>query len=271
MAAEGVCKALVHDFGRGDGYQVSEPVWDYSSYAGTSASEGVKITATQRTSLSTTRRIYTASEWAFYTQETYDSMDEASESVREFHANAHGHAHAEKMECRILQTFNSFTTHTIAATASTGLTWGHISAARTKLEMSQTPAPKPYYLVVTPNVWHYFVKNTAQNSSYGPVGTVADQLMQKYHIGSLVGGVEVFWTPYDLSASVLVTTNATTRCAMFTKAAIGLFIPRQYRFEAQKEVRERGYDLVSTLKSGARVRTLAWGVRIKATGTTPSS
>jgi hypothetical protein len=272
VAAEGVMKARVHNFGRGDGYQISEPVWDYSSYAGTARTETQDLSASHRTSLATTRRIYTSSEWDFYTTETYDSMDEASESMREFHANAHGHAHAEHLEILGLKTFASFTTHTVAATASTGLTWGKVSAARTKLEMSQTPAPKPYSLIVNPNVWYYYAQNTAQNATYGTIGAQAADIMgSKYHLGSLMGGVEVFYTPYDVNnAGALVTTNATTRCAMFSKDAIGLFMPRDFRFEAQKEVLKRAYDLVSSLKAGFRVRNVGWGVLIKATGTTPS-
>jgi hypothetical protein len=272
IAAEGVMKGLVHNFGRGDGYQISEPTWDYSSYSGTARTETQDLSSSHRTSLSTTRRIYTATEWTFYTTETYAAADEASESMRQFHADAHGHSHAERIEVLGLKTFASFTTHTVAATASTGLTFGKVGAARTKLEMSQTPAPKPYSLVVNPNVWYYYVQNQAQNSTYGPVGTVAGELLNKYRLGSIMGGIDVFYTPYDVDNdnSGLVVTNASSYCSLFARPAIGLFMPRDFRLEAQKEVLKRGYDIVSSFKAGFRVRNVGWGVLIKATGTTPS-
>jgi hypothetical protein len=262
LAVNGVCRKLVHAFPAGDGYQISEPVFDNSSFVAGVGTEGTAINATAVQTITTTRRIYTATEQTAYTKETYQSVEDGSESVREFHSSVHGHAHAKKLEQKILACFASFTP-AVAATSATGLTWGKIAAARTLLEMATTPAPKPYGLVVSPNVWYYFTQNTSQNSTYGPIGTVADDIMKKFHIGSIVGGVEVYQTPYLAAA-------ASSVCGLFAKEAIGLFVPREFRLDVQMQALARGYDLVSTLRAGARVRKASWGVKVTAMGSDPS-
>lgn len=254
IAATGVMKSLVHKF-EGTGLYVTEPYFDKTAYAGTAGTEGTALTATEMTELTTTRRVYDSAEWVFYTHETDKSMNEASEGVRSFHAEAHGFAHAKKLELKCLATFASFT-NTITATSTSGLTWAKVAAGRVLLEGGVSPAPKPYSLVVSPNAWYYFTVGQTTNSNYGPTGTLADSLQQKYRIGSIVGGIDVYESAFITTAASKAT------CGLFSKDAIGLYVPQDFKMEAQHEVLKRGYDIVSTLDAGARVRRPAHGVKM---------
>jgi hypothetical protein len=265
VAAEGVCKQLVHRFG-GTGSSVVEPYFDPTTSIGaTAAVEGTDLSITA--SINSTRRSYSAAEWAAYTFATYDSIDESTEATKQYHTHAHGYSQAVKLEKKIIATFASFTTLKVTATSTSGLNWGTIAAARTLLEGGTTPAPKPYSFVCHPNQWFYFAKNAAfnQNTTYGLGPTaLSDTVQRKYLVASLVGEVNVFQSAH-------IAVNATSYGLMFSKDAIGLFVPRDMTLKMDEDISKRGYEIVSTLKSGARARVLGYGCLVKALATAPSA
>jgi hypothetical protein len=264
IAQTGVMKNLVTKLG-GVGYQLWEPYFDpTASGAVAQGTEGTALTT--KTSLTTTRRLYTAAEWNKYTIMTDRSVRMASESTKQFHAESHGYEQAAKLETSLLDCLASGTS-TITATSATGLSWAKCAAARTLLENVPKAAPKPYALVVSPNQFYWFAAAMTGNANYGPVGTLADSIQQKYAVASLVGGVNVFQSSYFTASA-----TGYQKAGMFSKTAIGLFMPDgfDYALEAQRNNLMRGEQLVSTMIYGARIRVPSYCVTVAARSVTPS-
>lgn len=263
MAQAGVMKGLVTPVGVGQkGNKVTEPYWDPTSRNGTAAAEGEKFTA--YTSYIPTTREYAETEWAEGTIITYDDVEDGKESVRDEHARMHGLVHAKKVEKKLTAVFASFTTNAIVATATTGLTYAKLQAAKVKVKSQSQAFDGPFNLVVNDNVHYRLQQNLTQNTNYGPLGSLGDRLLDNYYAGNVGNDIRVFYS------NLGITTATTTTCALFTKEAIGLFMPRPFQLEVDKDIELRGYKLVSTHRAGARVRLEKAGCKISAYGVSPS-
>lgn len=262
IAQEGVMKSLVtRKTAKGTAWV--EPYFDPTATSGpTVGTEGTDYTASA--TISTTRRTYYASEWVMRTIMTDKSVRQGLESVKEFHSKTHGFEHAAKLEQKLLATLASFTT-TITATSTSGLTWAKVAAARTNLENVPLSAPKPYALVLSPDGFYYFAASMVGNANYGPVGTLADTIQQKYAIATLVGGVNLYQSSYFTQAT-------TQKGGMFSKDAVMLFIPNdeEYRIESERDASLRAYELISTFTHGSRVRVPGYGVTMNVYTKEPS-
>lgn len=269
MAHKGVMKGLVTPVGVGQkGSSVTEPYWDPTSRTGTAATEGHLFTAFS--SYVPTTRSYTESEWAEGTVLTYDDVEDAKESVRDEHSRAHGLVHAKKVEQKLTAVFASFTTNTITATASTGLTYAKIRAAVTKVKSQSQAFDGPFNLVVNDNVYSYTQANLTQNAQYGPLGSLGNKLLDAYYAGNIGNDVRVFYSNLGIPVPTTGTAQAATVCGLFTKDAIGLFMPRDFLLKVDENIKLRGYELVSTHRAGARVRLEKAGCQITAYGVSPS-
>lgn len=264
MAHKGVMKGLVTPVGVGQkGSSVTEPYWDPTSRTGTGATEGEKFTAF--TSYKPTTRSYTETEWAEGTILTYDDVEDAKESVRDEHSRMHGLVHAKKVESKCTAVFASFTTNTITATNSTnGLNYAKVRAAVSKIKAQSQAFDGPFNLVVNDYVYYYTQKSLTQNTNYGPLGSLGDKLLDAYYAGNLGNDVRVFYSNLGITAAT------STTCGLFTKDAIGLFMPRDFLLKVDEDIELRGYKLVSTHRAGARVRLEKAGVKITAYGVAPS-
>lgn len=269
MAHKGVMKALVTPVGVGQkGKSVTEPYWDPTSRTGTGATEGQLFT--QFSSYVPTTRSYTETEWAEGTILTYDDVEDGKESVRDEHARMHGLVHAKKIEQKLTAVFASFTTNTITATASTGLTYAKVRAAVTKVKSQSQAFDGPFNLVVNDNVYSYTQANLTQNSNYGPLGSLGNKLLDAYYAGNIGNDVRVFYSNLGIPVPTTATLQKATVCGLFTKDAIGLFMPRDFLLKVDENIKLRGYELVSTHRAGARVRLEKAGVKITAYGVSPS-
>lgn len=261
ITQNGVMKSLVNRVS-GVGSSYTEPYFDPTTASVAVATEGTDFSTNSQ--ITSTRRSYTASEFIVMSFMTDQSVREAVEPTKQFHAETHGYAHAANLETKLLSTFASFS-NTITATSTSGLTWAKIAAARTKLENIPKMAPKPYSLVLSPDGFYYFAQSMVGNSNYGPVGTLADSIQQKYAVASLVGGVNVYQTSHLTATSAQV-------CGMFSKAAINMFVPADsdYRVEEQRDASKRGYELISTQTFGRRIRVASYGVKMTVYAKSPS-
>lgn len=263
MAADGVCKALVHTIApSGDGTYATEPYFNPTSYNATGGTEGTTLTATQRTLISATRRSYTAAESVEFTHQSFYSDAVSAESVRDLHTSVHAHTQAKRLEQKILATFASFT-NSITATSTSGLTWAKIAAARVLLEGGTAPAPGPFVGVISPNQEYQLAINMAAlGQNYGPVGKIANDVLETFHKGTYAG-VDFHISPYIVAATAAVG-------AIFSKESIGLLTPQPLKYFIQEIARDRGFDIVSSFYYGARVRVPAFGVKLTALGVNPS-
>jgi len=269
MAHKGVMKGLVTPVGVGQkGKSVTEPYWDPTSRTGTAATEGTIFT--QFSTYVPTTRSYTETEWAEGTVLTYDDVEDGKESVRDEHARMHGLVHAKKVEQKLTAVFASFTTNTISATTATGLTYAKVRAAVTKVKSQSQAFDGPFNLVVNDNVYAYTQANLTQNAHYGPLGSLGNKLLDAYYAGNIGNDVRVFYSNLGIPVPTTGTAQAATVCGLFTKDAIGLFMPRDFLLKVDENIKLRGYELVSTHRAGARVRLEKAGVKITAYGVSPS-
>ena len=265
IARTGVMKNLVTKVG-GTGYQLWEPYFDpTASGAVAVGTEGTDVTT--KTSLTTTRRLYTAAEYVKFTIMTDRSVNQAAENVKTFHAESHGYEHAAKLETTLLACLASGTS-TVTATSTTGLSWAKVAAARTLLEGITKAAPKPYALVLSPAQWYWFAAALTPNSTV-PIaaGSISDSVQKQYHLTSLVGGVNVYESSYFTASA-----TGYQKAGMFSKSAINLFMPTgsDYKLEAQRDATMRGTELVSTMLYGGRIRVPSYCVTVNARSVTPS-
>ena len=262
LVAEGVTKKLVTPVGVGQkGNKVTIPLWDPTARAGTAATEGTDFTGF--TSYNSSTREYTSTEWIHGTRLSYNDFEDASESVRDEHARMHGIVHGKKIEKKICATFASFTTNTITATSTSGLTVAKLAAAKALVEGAANTFAGDPSLIVTPNVWYRLFSNLTQNANYGVQGSLGDRVLDAYYQGRVLD-TPVFLTKTGITAATSVT------CGLFYKDAIGLFMPRDFQLEQEKNISLRGYELVSTHRAGARVHIESAGVKITTLGSAPS-
>lgn len=268
MAQKGVLKGLVTPVGIGaKGSSVTEPYWDPTARLGTLAAEGEKFTA--YSSYLPTTRSYVETEWAEGTILTYDDVEDGKESVRDEHSRMHGLVHAKKVENKISAVFASFTTNAVIATSSTGLTYAKVRAAVAKVKTQAQAFDGPFNLVVNDNQFYYLHNNLTQNSNYGPLGNLGNKLLDAYYAGNIGNDVRIFYSNLGI-ANGTSTTGTNTVCALFTKEAIGLFMPRTFMLKVDEDIELRGYKLVSTHRAGARVRLEKAGCKITANAVSAS-
>ena len=260
MAQEGALKGTVTPVGVGaKGNKVTEPVWDPTSRTGTAGTEGSRFTA--YASYVSATQSFTAVERLHGTILTYNDIEDASESVRDEHARAHGIVHAIELERQITAVFASFTTNTVTATnATTGLSLAHVAKAKAKLKGQTQAFTGPFNLAINDAVQYYLWNNLTNNANYGPTGSLGDKLLDRYYAGTVLGDVRVFYSNAGITTATSVT------CALYEKGAIGLFMPRAMLMKTDEDIDLRGYKLLSSRRSGARKRQEKGGVKITTRG-----
>ena len=251
MAQEGVLKKTVTPVGVGQkGNKVTEPIWDPTARTGTAGTEGSRFNA-YSAYLSATQT-FTSVERLHGTILTYASVEDSSESIRDEQARAHGIVHAIELEKQIATVFASFTTNNVKAThATNGLTLPYVARAKAKLKGQTQAFVGPFSLAINDAVQYYLWNSLTHQANYGPVGSLGDKLLDKYYAGTVLGDVRVFYS----NAGITATTTATSGVvALYEKGAIGLFMPRAFMLDTEKDIDLRGHKLLSSRRSGARKR-----------------
>jgi hypothetical protein len=256
---QGVCKNLVTVYNEQGGNEIKLPVWDMTA-GGAAIAKTEATDYTEFASYKNTTWAITPGKVVFGTKLTDEDKWYANESVREAHADKHAWNHALKLEQSLVATFASFSTNTVAATSTSGLTVSKVMDSVTKLEASAYDMDRPYNLVTQALGYNYLAKDMSQtgnSSNYGPVGPLADDVLKKYFVNSVMGIVNVFQT-----TTQAIGASSTAVGALFTKAAIGLFVPLYYEFETERDVSAGVTELVSRAVYGARVRFNEQGVKL---------
>jgi len=254
----GVMKNLVTVY-PGTGFKgIDLPIWDVTA----GGSVATKTEATDYTEFAS----YTNSTWSitptkkvFGTKLTDEDNWFANESVRAQHADKHAYEQALKLEQDLVAVFASFT-NTLAATSSSGLTVAKVMDGVTKLEATAYDMDRPYSLVTNANGYARLAKDMAQqgvSSNYGPIGKLADEVLAKYFVNSVMGVVNVFQTPTTALAA-----STTAIGGLFCKDAIGLRVPLYYEFATDRDESAGVTELISRAVYGTRVRFSNYGVKL---------
>ena len=259
-------KSTVHAVGVGSkGNSVTEPEWDPTARSVTAGlTEGERFTA--YTAYKSATRTYTATEDGHGTILTKNDVEDASESVMDAHAEMHGFVHAKQLESKIAAVCASFTggTAVTATSATTGMTINDIAKAKAYLSSQAQAFRPPYYLPINGAMEYNLFKGLTQVSNVGVLGSLGDRTLEKYTLGTLLGDVNVVLSNLGITGTASQTAYTT---GLYCKDAIGLFMPRPFELDTQKDIDLRGTKLLSTHRSGARVRQPKGGVKITARGT----
>ena len=259
-------KGTVHPVGVGqNGSTVVEPEWDYTGRSVTAGlTEGQKFV--DYTSYVSATRTYTSTEDGHATILTYNDVEDASESVRSRHAEAHGFVHAKRIEAKIAAVCASFTggTAITATSATTGMQIYDIAKAKAGLTSQAQGFHGPFFLPINGAMEYNLFKNLTNVSSVGVLGSLGDRTLEKYTLGTLLGDVNVVLSNLGITGTATQTAYTT---GLYVKDAIGFFMPRPFLLKDQEDIELRGTKLISTHRAGARVRQPKGGVKITARGT----
>lgn len=255
----GVMKNLVTIYPEQGGNSVSLPIWDVT--AGGSATKVTEATDyTGFASYKNSTWTISPAKYVFGTKLTDEDNWFANESIRDAHAEKHAREHSLILEKKLVGCFASFSTNAVVATSTSGLTVAKVMDAVAKLEGSAYDIDRPYNLVLNAGGYLYLAKDMAQqgnSSNYGPVGKLADEVLAKYFVNSVMGIVNVYQTiPAAIAAS------ATSVCGLFAKDAIGLSAPLFYEFATDRDESAGITELISRQVTGARVRFEDYGVKL---------
>lgn len=256
LGKTGVCKKLVTAIGVGSsGSSVTEPYFDPTGESVGTASEGVDYTTFA--TYVPTKRTYTATESIKATFITDENVEDSRESYRDDQAIMHSYVHAKALELQITACFASFTSQ-INATATGGLTIAKLALAKATLRDKVQEFSGPYNYVGDEAANLQLFNTLTSVSNVGVLGSLGDSLLDKYHTNTLLGDINCY-----TSGHWNVTATSYHITGLFTKQAIGLWVPRDFRMKTQENISLRATELVSTMRSGARVRLAPAGVGIK--------
>jgi len=257
---------LGREIGKGQkGSTVHYPYFDpttFSNAASTLTEANDFVNYTQLTNASV---ILTASEFgliSFLTDTTVEggTMDFAGEIARQQAIGV-----IAKYERHCLAALSAgFVTGTVTGTNSTnGFTYTHYAAAKSKIDGKILTVPGRKNAVVNEYSWFYTAKSTFSQTYAAAMGPVGDEIVKRYHINTLFNDVDVYRSNY-ISASI------TAPGYMFVKDALGIWKPRDYRLETQRDASARGDEAVSTMRGTAKVLIGSYGVRLKMYASTPT-
>lgn len=256
--AMGVTKGLVKVFDVNGFNSISEPIWDAttggSATTKTEATDYTEFASYKNTSwtISPTKRV-------FGTKLTDEDGWYASESIRSAHAEKHAYAHAKALEIALVGTFASYS-NSITATSASGLTVAKVMDAVALLEATAYTMERPYSLVTNAFGYKYLAKDMAQqgvSSNYGPVGPLADKVLNKYFVGNVMGAVNVFQTMTPALAA-----SSAAVGGLFAKEATGLAVWKWYEFATDRDESAGVTELISRSVFGARVHFADYGVKV---------
>lgn len=265
---QGVMKNLVTVYSDTGGNKVSLPLWDATS-GGAAIDKAEAVDYTEFAEYKNTKWEITPGKKVFGTKLTdeTDWFSAAGENIQDEHAAKHAREHAIALETALCGQFTNLTTE---VTAASGLTVALLMDTVTELEGTAYDVTGPYSLVMNSYQYKYLAKDMAQqgiSSNYGPVGPLADEVLKKYHVANVLGLANVFRTTTAAIPKGTTTTPGTTDvkyAGLFTKEALGLFIPVAYEFETDRDASAGVTELISRSVFGTAVRFAENGVKIKA-------
>ena len=264
MYEEGLLRQLCVEMGRGvKGNLAKFEYFDPSTVIAAASLLTEANDYTTTTALTNASVIVYASEFGVRTDITDRLRESSSFGFKEEAARQHGIGCARRLELNILGALTTgITTGTITGTASS-FTVTKYMAAKTTLDAKLLSVPGRKNAVVHPYNWYYTAASTLSTTYASVLGDLGNDVLKRFYVQTLFGDVDVYTSNY-------ITSAVTTKTFMFVKDAIGCWIPRDFRLEAQRDASARGDELVSTLVGGSKVRIASYGVLMQQKGTTPS-
>ena len=205
-----------------------------------------------------------ASEFGVRTDITDRLRESSAFGFKEEAARQHGISVARRIELNLLGAMSGgFTTGTITGTSSGGFGIKKYMAAKTGLDAKLLSVPGRKHVVVHPYNWFYTAASTFSTTYASTLGDLGNEVLKKYYVRTLLGDVDVYQSNY-------ITAATSTTCYMWVTDALGFWMPRDFRLEAQRDASARADELVSTLVGGGKVLIAGYGARLRQYGVAPS-
>ena len=261
----GLLRHLVKEIGKGQkGNLAKFEYFDPSTFAAAASQLTEANDFLTTTALTNASVIVTANEYGIRTDITDRLRESSAFGFKEEAARQHGIGVARQFELAILTAMGAgFTTGTITGTSASGFGIKKYMAAKTKLDAKILSVPGRKNVVIHPNNWYYTAASTFSTTYASAMGDLGNSVLEKHYLRTLLGDIDVFRSNY-------ITAATATSTFMFVKDALGVWIPRDFRLEAQRDASARANELVSTMVAGAKVLIGAYGVPMKQYGTAPS-
>jgi hypothetical protein len=248
---EGVLPRLCKPIGQGQkGSAIVYPYFDPTTIAeGGSVLNEVNdfVNYTQLTNASV---IITASEMGITSFVTDVVKEDAIVDIPGEIARQQGYTCAVRLEKMILNRIAAgVTTGTVTGTNSTnGFTFTHYAAAKARLDASKISVPGTKNAVVPAYSWYWTAKSTYTQTYAAAMPGVGEQVVSRYFVQRLWGDIDV----YQHSLAYVAASSGAAGF-MFVKEGVGLWKPRDFRLEKDRDASARGDEVISTFRAGAKV------------------
>ena len=255
----GLTRHLCKPVGQGaKGDQVKVPYFNPTTFAAAASVLTEANDFTTTTALTNASVIITASEFGIGSFLTDVTRESSIVDIKEEIARQQAIGVSAKLENHILAAMGTgFVTGTVTGTNSTtGFTFSDYAKARAKLKRKILTVPGRKSAVIPEYSWYYTAVSTFSQTYASAMGSVGNKVLDQYHVQTLFGDTDVYFSNYIADATAAVG-------FMFVRDAIGLWTPRDYKLEPQRDASARGDELISTMRAGAKVMIGAYGVRMK--------
>lgn len=266
---EGVLIKLLKPIGQGaKGSAVVYPYFDPSTFAAAGSDLSEVNDFVNYTQLTNASVIIVASELGVISFVTDIVKEDAVVDIPGEVARQQGLTCAVKAEKHCLNRISgAITTGTLSGSGTTyGFTFSHYAAAKSYLDAAALTVPGRKMAVVPSYSWYWTAKSTYTSGSYaGAIPTVGDTVVSKYYVQTLFGDIDIY-----LHSLAYVSESSTAAGFMFVKDAIGLWKPRDFRLEKERDASARGDEIISTFRIGAKVLHSGYCKRLKMLATAPA-
>jgi hypothetical protein len=265
---EGILPKLFTQVGKGQkGGAVIWPYFDPSTIAtaaSTLAEENDFVTWTQLTNASV---IIVASEFGVASLLSDTVSESGTFDFEAELARQQALGVAVKLEKHCLAALSAgFTTGTITGTGTTtGFTFAKFAAAKSKLDAAALTVPGRKVAVVPTYGWYLTALGTYSATYASVMGSKGAEVQSKFYVDTLFGDIDIY-----TEGLAYITASTTAAGYMFSRNAVAMWKPRDYRIEPQRDASKRATEFTSTMRAGAKTLVAGYGVRLKMTASAPS-
>lgn len=267
MYDEGVLPRLCKQIG-GKGSAIVYPYFDPSAIAVAASNPSESTDLTYRYAVTNASVIFTASEFGITSFITDIVKEDASVDIPAETARQQGTAVAVRLEKHILARLAAgVTTGTLTGTnATNGFSFSSYAAAKSILDAKALTVPGRKSAVVPAYSWYLTAKSTYTQTYGAALPGVGEQVISKYYVTTLFGDIDVY-----LHGLAFVPASTTAAGFMFVKDSIGLWKPRDFRLETERDTSARGDEITSTMRAGAKVLHAGYIQRLAMYAAAPST
>jgi hypothetical protein len=274
MYDEGLLAKLLKPVGNGQkGSAIIFPYFDPTTLLASYVVQAEATDMTVKTAITNASAIIVASEMGIRSDITDTLKESQAIDIPAELARQHGIAAAVNKEKHILGRMASGVTYTAASiagiTGTTPFTFAKYAAQKNKLDALALTVPGRKHAVVPSYSWYWttnpLTTSTTPSSIFNVNGPLGTEVASKYYVSTLFGDIDVYTLGLAYMAAATIGTGY-----MFVTDGVGLWTPRDFRMEKQRDASARADEMVSTHRVGAKVLIPNYVAKMKMYNITPT-